>query len=879
MVVVDSDDQALYFFGDVRRFLKFPSGPADFDIFDMVDPGSRAELRALLHRSRRQNEAVEGSVTTVSGETVRPVIQPLQSPDDGTRTLTFRLEQDVIALADKNNAPPEASDRSLMVVGELESELAATRMRLQTVVEELETSNEELQSQSEELQSANEEMQSTNEELQTSNEELQSTNEELMTLNEELKNKSEQLETTADALTNVKESLEFPLLVVDRELRVEQFNLHARELCLLPDALKPGVPLVGLNYTVDFDAVIPAIRSALNRETPPRIHLKSSSGAHYDVVCTPYVSGSEKVLGVVISLVEVTQREKAAQDVRDALNALTDAKERTEITLSSINDGVITTDNSLNINYMNPAGARLLGVNTLDSIGKPLEAVFKLRALGENTDAITDPARRALAEDRAVSQSDRCLLDTADGEQLAVECSAAPLKNHAGSSIGCVLAFRDVTSNHLLTEELSYRASHDQLTGLINRDAFETRIETVLRELRQEAATHVLLFLDLDQFKIVNDTAGHAAGDELLKQICSELRTVLRQSDVLARLGGDEFGVVLRHCDVSRAEQLADDLLETVRRFRFAWGDQQFSIGVSIGMVVLDNDNWTVADAFSAADAACYVAKENGRNRVYKADGRIADSAQPRLSDMHIVTRVKRAIDEQRLKMFEEFAAHADDIDKKPYRELLVRMYDPDGALVGPAQFIPAAERYYLMSDMDRHVLSTSIKRLQDEAERDHAYDGVTAINLSGQSIGDEKFLEFAVSTIENSGVDASRICFEITETAAISRLTDAVHLMKTLKKLKCRFALDDFGSGMSSFSYLRTLPVDYIKIDGSFINNMSRNVIDRTMIEAVAKIGRELDLITIAEHVRNAQTANKLAELGVNLVQGELVGLAKPLG
>ena len=878
MVIVDADDQALHFFGDVRRFLKFPSGPADFDIFDMVDPSIRAEMRALLHRSRRKNETVEGSVTSIGGESVRPIIRPLQTPDDGTRTLVFRTEKDVVVLAERNNAPPEASERSLMVIGELESELAATRMRLQTVVEELETSNEELQSQSEELQSANEEMQSTNEELQTSNEELQSTNEELLTLNEELKNKSEEVEATADALTNVKESIEFPLFVIDNEMRVEQFNAHARSLCLHPDAMKPGVPLVGLNYSVDLTAVIPAIRQTLDGGTAERIKLTANDGATYDVVCTPYVTGTDKILGAVISLVDVSLREKAAQDIRDALNALSDSKERTEITLSSINDGVITTDNSLSITYLNPAGARLLGVHREDSIGKDLDSVFKLRALGDDQEAITDPARRALAEDRAVSQSGRCLLETADDQQLAVECSAAPLKNHAGSSIGSVLAFRDVTSNHLLTEELSYRATHDPLTGLINRDAFESRIESVVRELRQEPNSHVLMFLDLDQFKIVNDTAGHAAGDELLKQVCAELRSALRQSDVLARLGGDEFGIVLRSCELERAKDIADDLLSAVRAFRFVWGEQQFSVGVSIGMVVLDQGGWTVADAFSAADAACYVAKEEGRNRVHVADGRNDAASQPRLSDMHIVNRVKSAMDDGRLSMFVEFVASATQRDDYRYRELLLRMTDEDGTLLEPAQFVPAAERYYLMSDVDRHVLVQAVALLERETAKGKAFNGVTAINISGQSIGDQKFLEFALNTLRESSIDPSKLCFEITETAAISRLTEAVGMMRALKKLNCQFALDDFGAGMSSFSYLRTLPVDFIKIDGSFVHNMARNVIDRTMIEAVATIGRELDLITIAEYVGTPETAAQLAKLGVDLIQGELVGLAQPL-
>ena len=347
---------------------------------------------------------------------------------------------------------------------------------------------------------------------------------------------------------------------------------------------------------------------------------------------------------------------------------------------------------------------------------------------------------------------------------------------------------------------------------------------------------------------------------------------------MLARLGGDEFGVALRHCSASRGQNIADTLVDTVRGFRFAWGDQTFTIGVSIGMVVLDHANWSVADAFSAADAACYQAKEAGRSRVQVAEpGKVGPNA-PRLSDMHVVNRVNAALDDRRIRLFAEFAGRANAPNSYVYREFLARMVDQQGEIVQPAQFIPAAERYYLMNAVDRYVLREALERLESEADHDRRFDGVTAINLSGQSIGDSQFLDVATSMIREADIDAERLCIEITETAAISHLTEAVRLMKALKTLGCRFALDDFGAGMSSFSYLRTLPVDYIKIDGSFVHNMARSVIDRTMIEAVAKIGAELKLQTIAEHVRSAKVARALADMGVDMVQGQLIGLAAPL-
>ena len=877
MVVLDDQDQAIHFFGDVRRYLHFPSGPAEFGIFDLVPTEMRAELRALLYRSRRRSEEERGGVVTINGETVRPVVRVLSDPDDGLRSLSFESEHDAVVIRDSDNAPPGASDKSAMIIGELEGELASTRMRLQTVVEELETSNEELQSQGEELQSANEEMQSTNEELQTSNEELQSTNEELMTLNEELKSKSDELESTASALANIKESLDFPLLVVDMNVNVLQFNSAAKALCNEADQLRMGAALMGLDFKVNVIELLPMVKDVMAGRAIDARQLCSEAGDTYAVHCMAYLSARGQMLGVLISLVDVTARVAAENDLRDTLNLLTDAKERSEITLSSISDGVITTNTSLAVTYMNPAAAALLRCDREAAIDQPLDEVFHLQSADDDVLA-SDPVRRALAQGQPITQAGRRFLDVPGDEQLAIECSAAPLNNHEDTTIGAVLAFRDVTSHHLLTEELSYRASHDPLTGLINRDAFEGRVDALLRELREEGGSHVLLFLDLDQFKIVNDTAGHAAGDELLRQICQELRHGLRQSDVLARLGGDEFGVALRHCSASRGQNIADTLVDTVRGFRFAWGDQTFTIGVSIGMVVLDHANWSVADAFSAADAACYQAKEAGRSRVQVAEpGKVGPNA-PRLSDMHVVNRVNAALDDRRIRLFAEFAGRANAPNSYVYREFLARMVDQQGEIVQPAQFIPAAERYYLMNAVDRYVLREALERLESEADHDRRFDGVTAINLSGQSIGDSQFLDVATSMIREADIDAERLCIEITETAAISHLTEAVRLMKALKTLGCRFALDDFGAGMSSFSYLRTLPVDYIKIDGSFVHNMARSVIDRTMIEAVAKIGAELKLQTIAEHVRSAKVARALADMGVDMVQGQLIGLAAPL-
>lgn len=446
---------------------------------------------------------------------------------------------------------------------------------------------------------------------------------------------------------------------------------------------------------------------------------------------------------------------------------------------------------------------------------------------------------------------------------------------------GAVNEYRDnfhaaehsLIEKNLELERLTYR---DILTGIFNRRAFESHLNVALATAKTEARRHTLCYMDLDQFKVVNDTCGHIAGDELLKQVTARLQQRLREADILARLGGDEFGVLLDNCPISQARIVAEDLRKTVKSFRFVWEDKVFDIGVSIGLVEISRDVATLADLLKEADAACYMAKDLGRNRiqVYQPDDEVL--AQ-RNGEMQWVSRITQALAENRLVLYSQLimplaAGEAD----KLYVELLVRMLDEDGNLVPPMAFLPAAERYNLISDIDRWVVRSACHLLTRYQSKWHGRAPLVAINISGQSLGDARFLEFVIGQLARSGIKPEQFCFEITETSAITHLVAAKNFIDMLRKKGCRFALDDFGSGLSSFAYLKNLRVDCLKIDGHFVKNMADDPIDRAMVTAINQIGHLMGMRTVAEFVENEQILVVLREIGVDFAQG--YGIAQPI-
>ena len=421
------------------------------------------------------------------------------------------------------------------------------------------------------------------------------------------------------------------------------------------------------------------------------------------------------------------------------------------------------------------------------------------------------------------------------------------------------------------TAKLSYQASHDVLTGLINRREFEVRLERALVSAQQQGREHALCYMDLDQFKIVNDSCGHVAGDELLRQLTLQLQHEVRERDTLARLGGDEFGLLLENCPAEKAMEIAEIMRLTVQNFRYAYNGKSFLVGVSIGMVMINQDSDNVTTLLTAADAACYAAKDNGRNRIHLyelEDGELAK----RRGEMQWVNRIHSAIAENRLRLYFQEIQALDPAQQGRHVELLLRMIDEDGRCLLPMIFIPAAERYHLMPMLDRWVMENCF--LLCASHFTHSTTGLNtlAVNISGASLCDEGFVSFLTQHLSENTALAKSLCIEITETAAITNLAAARQFIAGLKKLGCRFALDDFGSGLSSLNYLKNLQVDYLKIDGAFVKDMASDEIDCAMVEAINKIGHQMGLKTIAEFVDSAAIMNKLKEIGVDYAQGNWI-------
>jgi diguanylate cyclase (GGDEF)-like protein len=419
------------------------------------------------------------------------------------------------------------------------------------------------------------------------------------------------------------------------------------------------------------------------------------------------------------------------------------------------------------------------------------------------------------------------------------------------------------------TARLVYQASHDALTGLINRREFEQRLERMRVSALEQGREHALCYMDLDQFKVINDSCGHAAGDELLRQLALLLKGNLRERDTLARLGGDEFALLLEHCSIPDALEVADTFRAEVQRFRFKWADRIFAVGMSVGMVAINRDSGTTTELLSDADAACYVAKERGRNQIHLYESRDHDLVRHR-GEMQWVSRIQRALEEQRLRLaWQEIRRTDGAAASTRHVELLLRMVEDDGSEILPMAFIPAAERYSIMPALDSWVIKEMLRVCQRYLALQREQHCLFAVNLSGASLKDPAFRRMLLEHLQENPALGPHLCLEITETAAIGNLAVVNAFIDSMREFGCRFALDDFGSGLSSFNYLKNLKVDYLKIDGAFVRDIVNNPIDRAMVEAIHRIGHLMGLKTVAEYVESDQVLALLRQIGVDYVQG----------
>ena len=573
----------------------------------------------------------------------------------------------------------------------------------------------------------------------------------------------------------------------------------------------------------------------------------------------------EEIVGFEGTITDVTERKRA--ELR-----LFEEKERAQVTLQSIVDAVITTDRNGVIDYMNPVAENLTGWPARLAVGQPISQVVQLASESVH-EPVDDPVGRAVQEGHTVSLPDHTVLVGRKGGEVAIQANAAPIRDRDGGVVGAVMVFHDVSRERRMRRLLSYQATHDPLTGLINRREFENRLNAAFRMAREaKSVTHVMVYVDLDQFKVVNDTCGHAAGDELLRQLASLLQGRVRSADTLARLGGDEFGILLQNCELETATRLAEGLRQAIHDFRFQWQEHCMQVGASIGLVELTHETESVATLLSAADMACYSAKDSGRDRVYAYD---PDITAARNREMQWVSRLTRACNEDRLDIVFQPIVPVDAAqDTRPHYELLLRLRDEDGRPVMPAEFIPAAERFNVMPMLDRWVVERVLKDLVP-SRRDGVHEApfTVAVNLSRSTLSDQGFLESLIEQLEDHDPTPGVLCFEIGEAAVVGNLANAGYIMREMASRGCLISLDDFGSGLASFNYLRNLPVHYLKIDGQFVQDVVHDSVDRGLVESIVRVGRSIGVHTIAERVERQDVYDALKSIGVGFVQGYLLG------
>jgi len=687
-------------------------------------------------------------------------------------------------------------------------------------------------------------------------------------------------------------SCEFGLIIVDSDFHIVDWNPWFTKYCEIDisnakasnitdifSVLKGGRVERGI-FSAIKNGLSSVVSHTLNKKAFPLIN--ASGGYLQQQIMIKPLLLENKQRYCLIQISDVTanvNREKQLLEQSKRTKAISEKlaqeKERAHVTLDSIADAVITTDEAGKILFMNPVAEMLTGFFEEDAQHHNVSQYFKL--IDEKTrKPIPCPVTQCLdTQDIISNETDHVLLR--DMDYFSITDSVAPIFDEDRDVIGTVLVFRDVTQSRALSAELNWQAMHDPLTGLANRRQFESSMKELLAKAKLDNQKHHLLYLDLDQFKVVNDTCGHDAGDELLKQVSVALVKKLRKSDVLARLGGDEFGVLLEGCDVENTISVANNLRQAVEDFRFGWQTQSFRIGVSIGVAEITGEEGKASEILSAADAACYSAKESGRNRVHfhQLDESGVSSHQ---EEMQWISRLQAALDNDDFVLYLQRIQNikSQNVPSEHY-EVLLRMVGDNGETIPPGAFLPAAERFNLVGSLDHWVVENVFKTLAAlKIQGVLPEQLVLAINLSGASMANDSLLETITGLLDESSIPAECFCFEVTETAAISNLTQASNFLSQLRSKGCKIALDDFGSGLSSFAYLKELPIDYLKIDGYFVKDIAIDGIDKAFVESINQIGQVMGLETIAEFVENDAILEVLTNLGVNYAQG--YGIHKPI-
>ncbi len=665
-----------------------------------------------------------------------------------------------------------------------------------------------------------------------------------------------------------------PEIVIIHDEKILLANESAASLV----ALEPA-QLVGRDIA---DLVKPAYRALFRKHVAKRL-------AGEDVprrLEIQFINGNESGLWVEAQSVSIEFHGHPAiltiaRDVshRKSLEvSLSRSKRQAQYTLESISEGVITTDNDGRIDYMNLAAEALIGTNRDDAAGHRVGELFTLVDDADHR-PLGDPVERCLAMRRRVNMGRRAVMISQETDaEHSVEITASPIRGAGNSISGAVVVFHDVSELRGLTRKMSYQATHDPLTGLINRREFERRLDEAMDSAHSEEAVHILFYMDLDRFKAVNDSCGHQAGDNMLREVAILIKEHVRDSDFVGRLGGDEFGALLIGCPIDKSRQIANDVCNAIADYRFVWKDKIFNIGISIGLVEISHASGSIQDVISAADSACYVAKQEGRGRVHVYSARDEAIARER-GDIQWLRKLQTALHSDLFELaVQPILAMAGSADSGPALEVLIRLPDGRDATTETAEFLLPAERYQLMPQIDRWVVNAALNAISSGNIR-LAGNRSCAINLSGQTLADEAFLGYVVDALDYSGVAPSSICFEVTEKSILSNVKLAQRFIEVLHGIGCEFSLDDFGSGLGSFANLKHLPIDYLKIDGSYTRNLQSDEVNQEMVSAMIKLARKMEFRIVAEQVEQQEDFDWLRDSGIDFIQGYFVEAPATLG
>ncbi len=677
---------------------------------------------------------------------------------------------------------------------------------------------------------------------------------------------TQQLKASEQRLRTITDNIPAMIGYMDRDERYQFANKSAESWFLMSQAEVIGQPIELLLGAEAYERAKPYIDQAMAGQTVSYENYRRDD-RYASVTYVPDWQGGN-VVGIYTFVTDITERYEVAK-------SLFMEKERARTTLGSIGDGVLTINADGRIDYLNPVTEKMTGWKLADAIGMRVETVLRLIDQSDGK-PIESPLYHALVTGESAVLPPRTILISKDGSEFSVEDSCTPIRDSEGVITGAVLVFRDVTDKRKMVDRITFQARHDALTGLVNRAEFERVVEAQLQDTKSSGHQHALLFIDLDRFKLVNDTSGHKAGDELLRRLSKLMLHKLRKSDLLARIGGDEFGVLLENCRLEKAQEIAQSLIAAIGEFSFQWEEKLFTVGASIGVMSISRDGKDVESLFAAADAACYWAKEHGRNqaKIYREEE--VNSHDRQVQD-NWIERINAGLREDRFCLYGQrigTTGHARGNGADSF-EVLVRLREGDQALIPPMAFLPAAERHNLMPQIDRWVIQHTLDGLR---QRNFGKNGGHfSINLSGMSLADEALPDFITEQFRVTEIAPQRICFEIAEVVAVAQVDEAHRLIAKLRSFGCRVALDNFVSGPSSFPDLKRHPVDYLKIDGRFAKAIDSDDLDFAMVDSINRMAHVLNIKTVAESVETLAALGALEKIGVDHVQGYVVHEPQP--